>query len=349
MTKENKTITAITIPFTTWLGVVAIAALIYCGILLWPLMLLVAISLLIAVTLNPVLQKLCTWGVPKSVGVGLIALTISALMIVIVVTVVPSLADQLSALVKDVPGWRDELFHRIPEGAFRRTVMRFVDKTEVSAGHVVLVGQAVGSATVEFFLVLILAIYFLADGHRTWEWLLAFFPKAQQTRLRETGEEVSTLVFAYMGGQLITSFLCSVFVFVVLSLLKVPAALVLALLAGIFDILPILGFFIFSIPAVLLSLTVSGKTALTVVALYVGYHLLENYLLVPKIYGKRLRLSDLVVLLSVLVGGLLAGIPGAILILPVVAAYPPIERIWLKRMVGEKVVAKHKKVEDSEP
>src|SRR4051812_37083000 len=80
---------------------------------------------------------------------------------------------------------------------------------------------------------------------------------------------------------------------------------------------------------------------LAALALYLAYHPIENYLIVPKVYGNRLRLSDLVVLLSVLAGSYLAGIPGAILVLPLVAAYPTLERIWLADYVGRETIAKH--------
>lgn len=132
-----------------------------------------------------------------------------------------------------------------------------------------------------------------------------------------------------------------------LAILGVPASLVLAVLAGIFDILPMLGFFLFMVPAVAIALTVSPGTALALFGAYTAYHLIENYIIVPKVYGNRLRLSDLVVLVSVLAGGILAGITGAILILPLVAIYPAVERIWLVEYIGRKVVAKHEATEQS--
>src|SRR5205085_4519515 len=112
----------------------------------------------------------------------------------------------------------------------------------------------------------------------------------------------------YVVGNLITSVFAAGYAFVVLQMLHVPNAALLAILAGIFDLLPIIGFFLFIIPAVLLALTVSAKAALFVALLYGAYHLAENYFIVPKVYGNRLRLSTLVVLVSCLAAGLLAGV-----------------------------------------
>ena len=91
----------------------------------------------------------------------------------------------------------------------------------------------------------------------------------------------------------------------------------------------------------LLALTVSPTTAAIVLAGYVGYHVVESYFLVPRIYGQSLRLSTLAVLLALLVGTTLQGLIGAVLVLPLVAAYPIIERIWLASYLAPEVVKDH--------
>ena len=82
-----------------------------------------------------------------------------------------------------------------------------------------------------------------------------------------------------------------------------------------------------------------------VLGLYVLYHVIETYVLVPRIYGRRLQLSTLAVLLALVVGGTLQGILGAILILPLVAAYPIIERIWLHDYLSSEVIKDHAALE----
>ena len=82
--------------------------------------------------------------------------------------------------------------------------------------------------------------------------------------------------------------------------------------------------------------------------LYVAYHIIENYFIVPKVYGDRLRLSTLTVLVCCLAAGLLAGIVGVILVLPIVASYPILERIWLQPYLQGGTVEKHEKLEAEE-
>lgn len=138
------------------------------------------------------------------------------------------------------------------------------------------------------------------------------------------------------------------YVFGMRKLLHVPDALLLAALAGIFDVLPIIGFFLAVLPAAAVALAVAPGTAFLVFALYLAYHLVENYFIVPKIYRDRLRLSTLTVLVSCLAGALLAGVTGAIAILPIVASYPIIERVWLRPLLESDTVATHEAIDEHE-
>lgn len=131
----------------------------------------------------------------------------------------------------------------------------------------------------------------------------------------------------------------------ILVAFNVPAALPLALLVGICDAIPIVGVVISTVPAVLMALTVSPVAAGGVLLFYVAYHVFETYVLVPRIYGRRLQLSTLAVLLALVVGGTLQGILGAVLILPLVAAYPIVERLWLHEYLSDEVIRDHAALE----
>jgi predicted PurR-regulated permease PerM len=107
------------------------------------------------------------------------------------------------------------------------------------------------------------------------------------------------------------------------------------------DILPIIGIVIAMVPASLMALTVSANTALIVIAAYLCYHGIESYLIVPKVYGNKLKISTLAVLLAMLIGGVLAGVLGAIVALPLVAAFPSLERLWFARQLEPEVLKDH--------
>src|SRR5207253_7627487 len=95
--------------------------------------------------------------------------------------------------------------------------------------------------------------------------------------------------------------------------------------------------------------TKSMATAIALVPIYLAYHVIENYVIAPRVYGGRLRLSNLAVLLAFAIGAQLGGVMGALVALPVAAVYPTIERLWLRHTFGDDVVEEHQAITVDEP
>jgi predicted PurR-regulated permease PerM len=314
---------------------------------LWPELVYLSLSLLLAVALGPVVNRMARFGLGRGLSVGLIALVVLATAVLVVVFVFPPLVQQGGEVASNFPAFRERAQQHLPHNPLVKSLVTQVlllpTKPEVAhqLNKPLLWGQMALSGVTTTIVVLIIALYFVLDGRRLYAWMLAYVPRRHREKMARTVPEVSEVVFGYVRGQLLTSVLFAVYTAVVLSVLKVPAALPLALLAAICDIIPVVGIVIATAPAVLLALTVSPSAAAIVACLYVGYHLLEAYLIVPRVYGKSLRLSTLGVLLALIVGGSLQGIIGAVIVLPLVAAYPIIERIWLKGYLAPEVLQDH--------
>jgi predicted PurR-regulated permease PerM len=343
----------ITVPISTILVVFAALLGAYAFYVLWPLVLLVFLALFLAVTLHSFVDRLCGRGMKRWVSLWLV---IGGLWIVISVgmaLLVPAMIDQVASFSRNFPQIRDNVLNHLPAGgSVRLNVEHLLDNSnwpepQAWFGHFLSVGGIALNGISEIALVLVIALYLLIDGSKTYEWLLAFFSPFQRRKLRDTAKEISKMIFGYVSGQVITSVLVMIYTYIVLSVLRVPGALTLAILAGVLDILPILGFIISTVPAVLLALTVSPKTAVVVLTLYLLFHLFESYFIIPKVYGKNLRLSTLTVLLGLLAGVLIAGIPGSLAALPVIASYAAIERIWLKPFLRDGVSEKHELQKDA--
>jgi len=321
---------------------------------LWPLLLLVFLALLLAVTIHPVVEWLESKKVKRWASLLLVITTLLAVLCFSIALVIPELLDQMGTLSNNFPAIRDEILGRfLPNSFVRQNLSRMFENPgwpEMGTwmGRLIFMGGVALGGVSEFVILLVIACYLMIDGNKIYEWMLAFFSPLNRAKIRISAEEISHVIFGYIAGQAITSILVMIYAYIVLGMLKVPAALPLSIVAGVFDILPILGFFLSTVPACLLALSVSSRTALIVLGLYLLYHVLENYLIVPKVYGKSLRLSTLTVLLGLLAGGLLAGIPGALAALPLVASYSVIERIWLKPFLGKGVSEKHELQKDME-
>jgi predicted PurR-regulated permease PerM len=288
-------------------------------------------------------------GLSRGLVVSLLTLLMVGLTVLLVTVVLTSLAEQLSKLAQDFPALRAQVQDRLPPRypILRRAVdeiFALPSSPEVVA-HLkrpLALGSTALSGVLAVFFTLIVTIYLLLDGKRLYAWLIAYVPRIHRERMAITAEEVSLVVYAYVRGQAITSMLFAAYTAIVLYALAVPAAMPLAILAGLCDVIPVVGIIIATFPAVLLAITVSPAVAGMVLALYVVYHVVESYFIVARVYGHRLRLSTLAVLLALLAGSTLQGLIGAVVVLPLVAAYPIIERIWLASYLGSEVVKDHR-------
>lgn len=220
----------------------------------------------------------------------------------------PNLQSTIGKLINDSPESMNKIWNRVADMANQTLTGVF-----------------------QFGVMLIVSIYMMLDGRKAYTWLLAFFSEGTQDRIDATTKEIGPIVQSYIIGQATTSTIAAIWVFTTAQFLSIPGAVTLAVLAAIFDILPGIGIILNILISGLLALTVSTQTALFMILSLLTYSALENYVLIPHIYGKRMKLSPMVVLLSILASGTLAGIPGMISVLPIVAAYGPIERHWLKR------------------
>lgn len=344
----------VTVSWGTLFRIAAACLFGYLAVQLHRFLLLLVLACLIAIAFRPLMQWTAGRGWPKWVGATFCALILAGLTGLVCGIMAPTIGNQVPALIEELPALKEHVLKWLPEGGRMRNLATealnqppFTDPKPL-LGRVMTWGGAALAHVVEYFIVLILAFYFVLDGERVYQWLIAFFPQHHREKVNAAADEITSVVGHYIAGNLLTSLLAAVFAFVVLQVLQVPGAALLAILAGVFDLLPIIGFFMFTIPAVLIALTVSPKAAVLVAMLYGAYHLLENYVIVPKVYGNRLRLSTLTVLFWCLAAGLIAGVIGVVIVLPLVASYPIVEKIWLRPYLERDTVKQHQEIDDRE-
>ena len=171
-----------------------------------------------------------------------------------------------------------------------------------------------------------LMFYLTLDHERLVEFFLDLFPKREHDRIKGTLDEVARVNGQYIRGNLYISLICSAILFFGLVLLGVPFALPLAIFAGIMDLLPLIGSTLGSIPALIISFSMSPFTGFAVLILHLLYQQAENAIISPAIYNKALNLSPALSFISVIVGAGLFGILGAFLALPFAASIPAMVR-----------------------
>jgi predicted PurR-regulated permease PerM len=163
-------------------------------------------------------------------------------------------------------------------------------------------------------------VYFLASLEQTKLVAYRLIPQSHRARGIAIGEEIFTKVGGYVLGNVITSFIAGLGTFVWMLAFGIPYPVLLGLLVFLLDLVPVIGSTIGGAIVTLVALTVSLPVAIATLIFYVAYRLAEDYLLVPKIIGRTVKVSALVSLIAVVIGAVLLGIVGALVAIPVAAA-----------------------------
>ena len=320
--------------------VLAALALVWAWMQLWQLAMVIVVAIVIAVALDPLVRYLERRKVPRWLGAAGTVFLIAATAAGVIAASWVSISEQSQFLVENVTSFSRHIRASFPG------IERLLPTAEQGGlGNYALAFTRSATHAIGMFLVaLVLTVYLLIEWKRTLEWILAFVPQQHRPKVRHTLGEARTAVYSYVVGNALTSLITSVATFAALVAFKVPAALMLAIIAGLFDFIPIVGFFLSLGITAVVAATVSTTALVSVVLFYVVFNAVENYFIAPKIYGRELQVSKLAVLIAVAVGGQLAGVMGALLALPIAAIYPIVERVWLRTQLGDDTVDIHERL-----
>jgi len=298
----------------------------------------VLLALIIASAMHPVVSWLRRHRVPSVlatlavlIGVLVVLGLVGWLIVVAVVSQWPELQksalhgfDQLQDFASTLPFSIDQ--SQIDEAV--KGIQDFVTSSQFGSGAL-----AGASATANFLTGLVLMIvvlfFFLKDGPRIWEFLLRPFTGERYLRARRVGDRVVQTLGGYVRGTATVAAVDAIGIGVGIAIVGVPLALPLAVVVFITAFIPIVGATAAGILAALVALVALGPVqALIVVGIVVLVNQLEGNLLQPVLMGKTLKLHGLVILIGLTAGTVLAGITGAIISVPLLAAAWGAIQVW---------------------
>lgn len=325
----------------TLLSIVLLVAAAWLFIHLSNVVLVLVVALVLVGTLDPLVASLERWGWGRGRSLAVIFFLMAVVVGAVILVTIPPLLAQLQHIVEDAPAERRKLISFLTEyrwaAPFVRTIRAVpLDDLVVKAGDRLLGYSGMllgilGYAVTTLFL----SVYLLADPTRAKTLLYALVPRTYHVRLARILIELKTIVGGYMRGQVITSVAITIFTFALLTALRVDEALALAMFAGLTDVIPFIGGYVASAPAIL-SVAPHGTTVMLLVAAAMFlYQEFESRILVPRVYGRTLRMSPAIVLLALLIGGTLLGILGALLALPIAAGLQMVVRELRVELPGE--------------
>jgi predicted PurR-regulated permease PerM len=315
------------------IGFLLVALVVMVGVAARNVLVLVLVAVILAAGLQPVIAWL---RVHLRIGRGPAILLVYGLFLAIVIgmaaVVVPAALAQLDRTLTSLPPFFDrarEWAATIQPPALSRAVESLVDAAArtvkppdatPSSGQVVQVGLTLAEAMTSVLTMLTVVYFWLTEHARLQRYVLAFVPRHRRRRAREVWNAAETRLGMWVRGQLILMSTLGVATGVAYTLLGVPSAVLLGLLAALAEAIPIVGPLLGAIPAVLVAATISPQLAVAVAGVYLVIQLIEGNVLVPLVMRNTTGISPFLVILSVLVGAAAGGFVGALLAVPIAAA-----------------------------
>jgi len=296
-------------------------------------LMLVYVSALIAIGLSPVVnaierKRLMRQRVPRWAAILVIYLCIIGVIVAVGILIIPPIVTQARGLAMELP----RLLHQgqqwlINHGLLTREIsaQEAVQQTAAGSGAQdtigLIIGTVIGFVGGVFGLItmLVLTFYFLVDSSGLVTVFLRLFPREKREQVADACRRVTNKVSAWLAGQLLLGGIIGSTAAVGLGLMGVPFFYVLALIAGLGEMIPIVGPILSAVPAIAVALSVKPTLALGVIAFFFAQQQLENHLLVPKIMQRQVGISPVFVIVALLIGGSLLGVIGAILAVPTAA------------------------------
>ena len=275
------------------------------------IMLFVAVILMSA--LEPLVNFFHKLKIPRSLGIALTYIIIIAVVVGILASVLPPLIEQSSKLIVTLPPLLSQVFNiaHIDKSVFQSQLSSL-------SSNAFSITLSVFDNFLTIIFLLVITFYLLLERNNLENRISSLFI-GQEERVRGLIIHIQEKLGAWLRGQLFLSIVIGVLSFIGLTIFNIPYALPLSLIAGIMEVVPVIGPIISSIPAIIVALTISPILGLVVGIMYFVIQQMENHLIVPQVMKKAVGLNPLVVILTIAVGSRILGFAGALLAVPIAA------------------------------
>ena len=311
------------------LGVIAVIIflVIYLKVLVIPFL----VAILITAMLFPLVELLVRVGFKRALAVAtsLVALFIvvgglSFLVVQQVRSAYPDLSERSKVIFNDTRKTLEGEPFNISSTDINNYTNDLVSFAQNNSGALasglVSFGSAATNVVTGFFLVIFAALFMLLDGKNIWRWVTTLFPKSSRAKLFNAGQKGWKTLINFVKSQVAVAGVDAVGIGLGALLLGVPLAIPIAVMVFLGSFIPVIGALITGAIAVIIALVFNGwVVALIMLAVVVAVQFAESQLLQPFLIGKAVSVHPLAIVFAVAVGGLIAGIPGALFSVPIAA------------------------------
>ncbi len=292
--------------------------------------LLVFLALLLAAALDPIVERIRALRVPRTAAVLVVYAVFFASAAAFLLVIVPGTINQAGELASAAPGALDRMdsWARGLEPAVvssGATALAAAARAALragppAAGDIVAAGLSMADAVVEFATLLTLVFFWMTERARLQRFALSFVPASRRAASRAGWNSIERRLGGWVRGQLILMGAIGVMTGTACLVLGLPSPLLLGILAGLAESIPIAGPALGTVPALVVAVALRPEALIPLLVAYVVIHLVEGNVLVPGVMGNAVGISPFLVIASLLIGGSVGGLLGALIAIPVAAA-----------------------------
>ncbi len=291
------------------------------------------LAIILASAMEPLVNYLKQHKIPRPVSVTAVYLLVLGLLTWIFYSIIPLVVEQTKILVSNFPSYMQifqERFGSVVGSSSAMELSQQLLSGLTNESSVVSGTFGIFNGVISAVSILVIAFYLVAEQKGMNRFVSSLIPGRHREFSLNILEKIQKKMGLWILGQIIASVVMFLITWAGLSVLKIQYALVLAIIAGLLEVVPYIGPIVSSIPAIFFGLIQGGPPlALGVAFLYLLLHELEGYILIPKIMEKTVGTSPLVVLVAVLVGFKLAGTVGIVIAVPLAGGIGVvIEEFW---------------------
>ena len=272
------------------------------------------VAVFIMTVLNPFVRTLTRFKIPRTLAVFVIYLFIIALFSLLIAGIIPPLVEQSTSFANSLPKYLSTL--GISPYISEQITGQIISSIGSLPGQIIKVGVSIFSNVISVLAVLVFSLYLLLSREKLEDQLGFLFGDEKKMKIGRVIDRLEMRLGGWARGELALMIIVGSANYIGLSLMGIPFALPLAILAGLLEIIPNIGPITAAIPGIIIGLSISPVTGLAVGALALLIQQLENYVLVPKIMEKSVGVSPLITLLALAIGFRIAGVVGALLAIP---------------------------------
>lgn len=322
---NNITINISTVAIIKIVAIFLVLAFIY---LIRDILLTVFIAIILASVLEPLVNRLEQRKLPRPLGVIFIYVLLLTFFTIVIRMLIPPFAEQIRSLSNNFPDFWNRVLENFQsvrdysqEQGYLDAIKRGLEGIEgnlsqaASSAYGVII--ALFRNVVNFLLILVFTFYLVIQKDAFAKILRALTPSTYHRYVTGLAERIQSKIGSWARGQLLLGCIIGTLSFFGLLFILPHYALVLAIVAGVTELVPYLGPILGSIPAIFLGLTVSPLHGLLVLILYVVIQWLENNLIVPQVMKRQVGLNPVVIIMAMMIGARLVGLVGVILAVPV--------------------------------